>query len=38
VESVVLDSYALLAFLFKEPGYETIVSLFEKALEEKNLF
>jgi predicted nucleic acid-binding protein len=39
VENVVLDSYALLAFLFKEPGYETIVSLFEKALEEhKSLF
>jgi predicted nucleic acid-binding protein len=35
LENVVLDSYALLAFLFKEPGYETIVSLFEKALEEK---
>lgn len=35
MENVVLDSYALLSFLFKERGYETIVSLFEKALEEK---
>ena len=29
----VLDSYAVLAFLFKQPGYEKIVSLFEKASE-----
>jgi predicted nucleic acid-binding protein len=27
----VLDSYAVLAFLFKEPGYEKIVALFDKA-------
>jgi predicted nucleic acid-binding protein len=30
---VVLDSYALLAFLFKEPGCEKVVSLLEKAAE-----
>jgi predicted nucleic acid-binding protein len=29
----VLDSYAVLAFLFQEPGYEKVVALFEKAAE-----
>jgi predicted nucleic acid-binding protein len=29
----VLDSYAVLAFLFKESGYEKVVALFEKAAE-----
>lgn len=28
----VLDSYALLAFLFEEDGYENVVNLFEKAI------
>lgn len=27
----VLDSYAILVFLFQEPGHEKIVALFEKA-------
>jgi predicted nucleic acid-binding protein len=29
----VLDSYAVLAFLFQESGHEKVVSLFEKAAE-----
>jgi predicted nucleic acid-binding protein len=29
----VLDSYAVLAFLFQEPGHEKIVALLEKAAE-----
>jgi predicted nucleic acid-binding protein len=29
----VLDSYALLAFLFKESGHEKVLELFEKALD-----
>jgi predicted nucleic acid-binding protein len=29
----VLDSYAVLAFLFQEPGHEKVVALFEKAAE-----
>ncbi len=29
----VLDSYAILAFLFQESGHETVVALFEKAAE-----
>ena len=33
MKSSVLDSYAVLAFLFQEPGHEKIVSLFEKAAE-----
>lgn len=33
MKNMVLDSYAVLAFLFKEPGYEIVLSLFEKALE-----
>jgi len=33
VKSAVLDSYAVLAFLFKEPGHEKVVALFEKAAE-----
>lgn len=34
MKSAVLDSYAVLAFLFKEPGHEIVLSLFEKALED----
>src|SRR4030066_2096178 len=34
LKSAVLDSYAVLAFLFKEPGHEIVLSLFEKALED----
>lgn len=33
MKSSVLDSYAVLAFLFQESGHEKIVSLFEKAAE-----
>jgi predicted nucleic acid-binding protein len=33
LENAVLDSYALLAFLFKEKGHEIILVLFEKAAE-----
>ena len=33
MKSSVLDSYAILAFLFQESGHEKIVSLFEKAAE-----
>jgi predicted nucleic acid-binding protein len=29
----VLDSYAVLAFLFKESGHQTVLGLFEKAVE-----
>ena len=32
MRSSVLDSYALLAFLFQEDGYETVVDLLEKAV------
>jgi PIN domain nuclease of toxin-antitoxin system len=38
LKSAVLDSSAVVAFLFKEKGYETIVNLFEKAIDaNKNL-
>lgn len=33
MKSAVLDSYAVLAFLFQERGHEKIVALFEKAAE-----
>ncbi len=33
MKDAVLDSYALLAFLFKEKGHQIILSLFEQALE-----
>ncbi len=33
MKSAVLDSYAVLAFLFKEAGHEKVVALFEKAAE-----
>jgi len=29
----VLDSYAVLSFLFQEPGHETVFALFEEALD-----
>lgn len=31
MRSSVLDSYAVLAFLFEEDGHETVMALFEKA-------
>ena len=31
MKNVVLDSYALLVFLFQQKGYEKVVDLFEKA-------
>lgn len=31
MKSAVLDSYAVLAFLFQESGHEKVVALFEKA-------
>jgi len=34
VASPVLDSYALLAFLFKETGHQKIVDVFERAAED----
>jgi len=33
LENAVLDSYAVLAFLFKEKGHEIVLGLFEEALE-----
>jgi predicted nucleic acid-binding protein len=33
VKGAVLDSYAVLAFLFQESGHEKVVALFEKAAE-----
>jgi predicted nucleic acid-binding protein len=33
VKGAVLDSFAVLAFLFKQSGYEKVVALFEKAAE-----
>ena len=33
MKSSVLDSYAILAFLFQESGHEKVVALFEKAAE-----
>lgn len=33
MQSSVLDSYAVLAFLFQESGYEKVAALFEKAAE-----
>lgn len=33
MKSAVLDSYAVLAFLFKEEGHEKILTLFEKAID-----
>jgi predicted nucleic acid-binding protein len=33
MQNTVVDSYALLAFLFKEEGHEVVLALFEKALE-----
>ena len=33
MKNTVLDSYAVLAFLFKEGGHETVLGLFEKAME-----
>ncbi len=39
MKSAVLDSYAVLSFLFKEPGHDIILALFEKAVEaDKKLF
>ncbi len=37
MKSTVLDSYAVLAFLFKEAGYEKVVAILEKASESENL-
>ena len=34
MKNVVLDSYAVLAFLFKEEGHKKVLDLFEKALKE----
>jgi uncharacterized protein len=34
--NVVLDSYAILAFLFKEKGHKIVLNLLEKALEVNN--
>ena len=33
LENVVLDSYAVLAFLFKGKGHEIVLGLLEKAME-----
>jgi len=33
LKNTVLDSYAVLAFLFEENGHETVLDLFEKAVE-----
>jgi predicted nucleic acid-binding protein len=37
LKSSVLDSYAILAFLFKEQGYEKVVALLEKASQSESL-
>jgi predicted nucleic acid-binding protein len=37
LKDAVLDSYALLALLFKEPGSDNIVALLEKAAQGGNL-
>ena len=34
LKNVVLDSFAVLAFLFKEKGHEKVLDLFERALKE----
>jgi predicted nucleic acid-binding protein len=34
LKNVVLDSYAVLAFLFREPGHEAVLALLERTLEE----
>jgi predicted nucleic acid-binding protein len=36
LKNVVLDSYAVLAFLFKEKGHENVLALLEEALEADN--
>jgi len=36
LKSSVLDSYAVLAFLFKEQGYEKVVALLEKAAQSES--
>jgi predicted nucleic acid-binding protein len=36
LENAVLDSYAVLAFLFKEKGHEIVLDLLEKAMESDN--
>ena len=33
MENAVLDSYAILTFLFKEQGHEIIINLFDQAVE-----
>ena len=33
MENIVLDSYAVLSFLFKEKGHEIVLGLFEEVLE-----
>jgi predicted nucleic acid-binding protein len=33
LKSAVLDSYAILAFLFKEQGHDKVLSLFEKVID-----
>jgi predicted nucleic acid-binding protein len=33
LENAVLDSYAILAFLFRENGHEIVLALFEEAVE-----
>ncbi len=33
MKSSVLDSYAVLAFLFQEKGHEKVLELFEKAVQ-----
>jgi predicted nucleic acid-binding protein len=33
LENIVLDSYAVLSFLFKEKGHEIVLGLFEEVLE-----
>jgi predicted nucleic acid-binding protein len=33
LENAVLDSYAILTFLFKEQGHEIIINLFDQAVE-----
>jgi len=37
LKSAVLDSYAVLAFLFRESGYEKVTAALEKASESENL-
>lgn len=37
MKSVVIDSYTIITFLFKEPGFEKLVSLLDRAIESNKI-